>query len=38
VKAGILFENGDLAGSAAELAIALKLDPESYEVNRTGGF
>ncbi len=38
VKAGILFENGDLAGSAAELAIALELDPESYEVNRTAAF
>ncbi|MEQ1756117.1 MAG: adenylate/guanylate cyclase domain-containing protein [Micropepsaceae bacterium] len=34
VKAGILFEAGRLAESAAELGIALRLDPESYEVNR----
>lgn len=38
VKAGILFENGDRAASAAELAVALHLDPESYEVNRVAAF
>ncbi len=34
VKAGILFEAGRMADSAAEIATALKLDPDSYEVNR----
>ncbi|MBU6477256.1 MAG: hypothetical protein KGQ32_04935, partial [Xanthomonadaceae bacterium] len=35
VKAQLLQQDDDLAGAAAEAAIALKLDPESYEVNRS---
>ena len=37
VKAGMLLMDGDTDGSAAEVAIALDLDPESYEVNRAAG-
>jgi adenylate cyclase len=37
VKASILLMNGDTETAAAELAIALKLNPESYEANRTAG-
>ncbi|MBS0381980.1 MAG: TIR domain-containing protein [Proteobacteria bacterium] len=35
VKAQLLQQDDDLAGAATEAAIALKLDPESYEVNRS---
>ncbi|HEX5961882.1 MAG TPA: TIR domain-containing protein [Rhodanobacteraceae bacterium] len=37
VKAQILQADGDSEGAAAEVARALKLDPESYEVNRAAG-
>ena len=37
VKAQILLLNGDAEAAAAEVAIALELDPESYEVNRSAG-
>ena len=35
VKAQLLQQDDDLAGAAVEASIALKLDPESYEVNRS---
>src|SRR6185437_8178161 len=35
VKAYILLQNGGTDAAASEAAIALKLDPESYEANRT---
>jgi adenylate cyclase len=35
VKAYILLQDGDTDAAAAEAAVALKLDPESYEANRT---
>ncbi|HKV96553.1 MAG TPA: TIR domain-containing protein [Gammaproteobacteria bacterium] len=35
VKAYILLQNGDPDAAAAEAEVALKLDPESYEANRT---
>jgi adenylate cyclase len=35
VRAYILLNNGDAGAAASEAAIALKLDPESYEANRT---
>lgn len=37
VKAQILFVDGTADAAAAEVAIALDLDPESYEVNRSAG-
>jgi len=37
IKAQILLSEGDPDGAAAEVAIALELDPESYEVNRSAG-
>jgi adenylate cyclase len=37
VKAQILLQDSDADGAAAEVAIALALDPESYEVNRSAG-
>ncbi|MGH8115926.1 MAG: TIR domain-containing protein [Rhodanobacteraceae bacterium] len=37
VKAYILQMKGAMDGAVAEVEIALKLDPESYEVNRTAG-
>jgi adenylate cyclase len=37
VKAQILLQEGDADAAAAEVAIALELDPESYEVNRSAG-
>ena len=37
VKAQILLAGGDADAGAAEVAIALRLDPESYEVNRSAG-
>jgi len=37
VKASILLVNGHTDDSAAEAAIALKLNPESYEANRAAG-
>ena len=37
VKAQILQQDDDLEAAAAEVAIALDLDPESYEVNRSAG-
>jgi len=37
VKASILLMNGNTEAAADELAIALKLNPESYEANRTAG-
>ena len=37
VKASILLMRNDIDDAAAEVAIALKLDPESYEVNRASG-
>ncbi|HSC10058.1 MAG TPA: TIR domain-containing protein, partial [Rhodanobacteraceae bacterium] len=36
-KAQILLQNGDATSAAAEVASALALDPESYEVNRAAG-
>jgi adenylate cyclase len=38
VKAGILFEDGRLEEANHELATALRLDPESFEVNRVAAF
>ncbi|HJR11547.1 MAG TPA: TIR domain-containing protein [Rhodanobacteraceae bacterium] len=35
VKAQLLQQGNDLDGAAVEAAIALRLDPESYEVNRS---
>ncbi|HRP09955.1 MAG TPA: adenylate/guanylate cyclase domain-containing protein, partial [Terricaulis sp.] len=35
VKAGIFFEDGKMAEAEIELAEALRLDPESFDVNRT---
>jgi adenylate cyclase len=35
VKAYILLQDGDTAAAESEVAVALKLDPESYEANRT---
>ncbi|HKT41631.1 MAG TPA: TIR domain-containing protein [Rhodanobacteraceae bacterium] len=35
VKAYILIQNGDTDAAESEAAVALKLDPESYEANRT---
>ena len=37
VKALLLMMDGDPEAAAAEVAIALELDPESYEVNRSAG-
>ncbi len=37
VKAGMLLMDGDTDAAAAEVAIALELDPESYEANRAAG-
>ena len=37
VKASILLMNNNIDAAAAEVAIALQLDPESYEVNRAAG-
>ena len=37
VKAQILQQGNDLESAAREAAIALSLDPESYEVNRAAG-
>jgi adenylate cyclase len=37
IKAQILLADGDADAGAAEVAIALGLDPESYEVNRSAG-
>jgi adenylate cyclase len=37
VKAYILLAQGDTEAAAAETAAAMKLDPESYEVNRSAG-
>jgi len=37
VKAQILLQDGDADAAAAEVASALVLDPESYEVNRSAG-
>ncbi|HET7778478.1 MAG TPA: TIR domain-containing protein [Rudaea sp.] len=37
VKAQILLQDGDPDAAAAEVATALVLDPESYEVNRSAG-
>jgi len=37
VKAYILLMQDDTSAAATEVAIALKLDPESYEVNRAAG-
>ncbi|MBU6421085.1 MAG: TIR domain-containing protein [Gammaproteobacteria bacterium] len=37
VKASILLMRNDIDAAAAEVAIALQLDPESYEVNRAAG-
>ncbi|MGH8155152.1 MAG: TIR domain-containing protein [Rhodanobacteraceae bacterium] len=37
VKAQLLQIAGDLEAASAESAIALRLDPESYEVNRSAG-
>ena len=38
VKARLLSDEGRLDEAAAEIAIALRLDPESYEVNFRAGF
>jgi adenylate cyclase len=38
IKATILAEGGRLEDGAAEIATALRLDPESYEVNRSAGY
>ena len=35
IKAQILLQDGDRDAAATEVAIALKLDPESYETNRS---
>jgi adenylate cyclase len=37
VRAQILLADGDADAAATEVAIALKLNPESYEVNRSAG-
>jgi adenylate cyclase len=37
VKAQILQQDDDLQGAAAEVATAIALDPDSYEVNRSAG-
>ena len=37
VKASILLMNGNTEAADAEVTAALKLDPESYEANRTAG-
>ncbi|HEY3521819.1 MAG TPA: TIR domain-containing protein [Rhodanobacteraceae bacterium] len=37
IKAQILLQNGDAENAAAEVGMALKLDPESYETNRSAG-
>jgi adenylate cyclase len=37
IKAQILLSEGDPDAAAAEVATALELDPESYEVNRSAG-
>jgi len=37
IKAQILLADGDADAGAAEVAIALAQDPESYEVNRSAG-
>ncbi|MGH8397131.1 MAG: TIR domain-containing protein [Gammaproteobacteria bacterium] len=37
VKAQLLLQDGDADAAAAEVAIALELDPESYETNRSAG-
>jgi adenylate cyclase len=37
IKAEILLEDGHAQAAAAEVAIALDIDPESYEVNRSAG-
>ena len=37
IKAQILLLDGDADAAAAEVAIALEQDPESYEVNRSAG-
>ena len=37
VKAQILLQDGHAEAAAAEVAIALELDPESYETNRSAG-
>ena len=37
IKAMLLLQLGDADGAAAEVAIALKLGPESYETNRAAG-
>jgi adenylate cyclase len=37
IKAEILLEDGHADAAASEVAIALDLDPESYEVNRSAG-
>lgn len=37
VKAQLLLADGDAEAAAKEVAIALKLNPESYEVNRSAG-
>ncbi|HJW42781.1 MAG TPA: adenylate/guanylate cyclase domain-containing protein, partial [Rhizomicrobium sp.] len=38
VKARILAEDGRAVEAAGEIAMALKLDPESYEVNKAAAF
>jgi adenylate cyclase len=38
VKARILAEDGRVIEAAGEIAMALKLDPESYEVNKAAAF
>lgn len=37
VKASIVLMRGDTDAAGSEVAVALKLGPESYEVNRTAG-
>ncbi|MCJ7451481.1 MAG: tetratricopeptide repeat protein, partial [Steroidobacteraceae bacterium] len=38
IKATILAESGRYDEAATEIAMALRLDPESYEVNRSAGY
>ena len=38
IKAKILSEAGDYEAASPEIDIALRLDPESYEVNRAAGY
>jgi adenylate cyclase len=38
IKATILAESGRYDEAAAEIAMALRLDPDSYEVNRSAGY